>query len=87
MDDQRRVQRVDYHLCGTNYGAGRLDRIEKGTRICLLMDQGVSLFMTAVMLIFSRQLFSIFTTDPEVIAHRHHYFTDGRSVLCGIQLH
>lgn len=53
---------------GQNYGAGRLDRIEKGTRICLLMDQGVSLFMTAVMLIFSRQLFSIFTTDPEVIA-------------------
>ena len=52
---------------GQNYGAGRFDRIEKGTRTCLAMYMGSSVLLTAFLLTFRAFLLGIFTTDAEVI--------------------
>lgn len=52
---------------GQNYGAGKFDRIEKGARICLGMDQTVSVLLSLLLFAFRRQLFGIFTNDEEVI--------------------
>jgi len=52
---------------GQNYGAGKPDRVRKGTRVCLWMHQGTALFLCCMMLLFATPLFKIFITDPEVI--------------------
>ncbi|MDO4305648.1 MAG: MATE family efflux transporter [Eubacteriales bacterium] len=52
---------------GQNYGAGRHDRIRKSVRVCLLMDFGVSVFLTAFLIFFRMPLFHIFTEDSNVI--------------------
>ena len=52
---------------GQNYGAGRSDRIRKGVRVCLLMDFGVSVLLAAFLILLRVPLFSIFTTDSNVI--------------------
>ena len=52
---------------GQNYGAGKLDRVLKGTRVCLWMDQGASILISVLLVVFARPLFGIFTTDPEVL--------------------
>ena len=54
-------------FAGQNYGAGKLDRVKRGTVICLLMDQGVSLFMTLFLILFRYPLFRIFSADPAVV--------------------
>lgn len=52
---------------GQNYGAGRHDRIRKSTRICLLMDLGTSIFVSAFLILLRMPLFRIFTDDQNVI--------------------
>lgn len=52
---------------GQNYGAGKFDRIEKGVRTCLGMDQTASVLLSLLLFTFRRQLFGIFTNDEEVI--------------------
>lgn len=52
---------------GQNYGAGKYERIQKGTRICLLLHQGTCVMISLVFFIFARPLIMIFTSDPEVI--------------------
>lgn len=52
---------------GQNYGAGKYDRIQKGTRICLLLYQGTCVMISLFFFIFARPLLMIFTSDPKVI--------------------
>jgi putative MATE family efflux protein len=52
---------------GQNIGAGKLDRVNKGTKQGTLIAVGVSTFLTILILIFGRSLMGIFTRDPELV--------------------
>ena len=52
---------------GQNVGAGKFDRIGKGTKQGLLLGVGTSTFLTACILLFGRTLFGFFTDTPELI--------------------
>lgn len=52
---------------GQNFGAGRYDRVKKGVWQCLLMAFIAAFSFSAVLLIFGRPLFHVFTDVPEVI--------------------
>lgn len=52
---------------GQNYGAGKHDRIYKSVRTCLGMSLGICGSVLALLMIFSRPLFHLFTTDAAVI--------------------
>jgi len=53
---------------GQNIGAGKLDRLKKGSTTTLVMSMGFSLIMVAAMLIWGPYVFSLFTETPELIA-------------------
>ena len=55
-------------ISGQYYGAGKLSNIKKSVRICLLMLVAVSVVMSALLLIFGRALFGLFTDNPEVLS-------------------
>lgn len=50
-----------------NYGAGKLDRIEKGFMHCLIMVFAVGFTMGLVAYIFGAPLLKIFSSDPAII--------------------
>ena len=52
---------------GQNIGAGRLDRVEKGTKDGLRLGLSVSVVLVALILFFGRYLMEMFTSTPEVI--------------------
>ena len=52
---------------GQNYGAGKMDRVRKSTRVCLLMDLVVSTLLVVFLIIARVFLFRLFTPDAEVI--------------------
>lgn len=52
---------------GQNIGAGRLDRVEKGSRQGLIMSLLFSALIVVVILLFGRGLMSIFTTTEELV--------------------
>ncbi len=52
---------------GQNYGAGKMDRVKKGTYICLAMDVAASLLIGLLMHTFANPLLSIFTKDTEAL--------------------
>ena len=58
---------------GQNYGAGKMDRVEKGVKICLGMDQAASILVSALLLVFRYPLLGIFTSDLEVIRIGAHF--------------
>lgn len=53
---------------GQNFGAGRYDRVKKGTVQCLLMDIAAALLFSTFTLITGRYLLMIFTSETEVIS-------------------
>lgn len=52
---------------GQNYGAGKWDRIRKGTKICLGMALVSAVFVSVVLMTAERTLFGIFVNDAAVI--------------------
>lgn len=52
---------------GQNFGAGKWDRVRKGTRDCLLMTVGTELVLSAVIVFVGHYLFGIFTSDRGVV--------------------
>ncbi|SCW44303.1 putative efflux protein, MATE family [Ruminococcaceae bacterium YRB3002] len=52
---------------GQNYGAGNIPRCRRVFRLSLLMDSSVTVAVSALILLFGRQLLSLFNTEPEVI--------------------
>lgn len=52
---------------GQNYGTGKMDRVRKSTRVCLLMDLVVSTALVIFLIIARTFLFRLFTSDTEVI--------------------
>ncbi len=52
---------------GQNYGAGKIDRVKKSVKICLMMDIIFSVVAAALILVTRRQLYGIFCEDAAVI--------------------
>jgi putative MATE family efflux protein len=52
---------------GQNFGAGKYDRMKQSVRVCLGVATGFTVVMIAVLLLFGRYCFHIFTTDAKVI--------------------
>lgn len=52
---------------GQNYGAGRIDRVRKGVRVCLGMCFGMTAACCAFLLLIGTRLLFIFSPDPAVI--------------------
>lgn len=52
---------------GQNLGAGKIKRVEKSTRIALVMGIGITLTLSAVTLIFPYQVFRLFSNEPDII--------------------
>ena len=52
---------------GQNIGAGRLDRVKKGTYTVFLMSFTLSVVMVTLMLVFGKWMIGLFTTTQELI--------------------
>lgn len=52
---------------GQNFGAGKWDRVRKGTRVCLGMAVGTAVVLTAALMMAGRFLLGIFTGDAAVV--------------------
>lgn len=52
---------------GQNYGAGKWERVRKGTYICLGMALTSAVLLSVILMSGGRFLFYIFTGDPEVV--------------------
>lgn len=52
---------------GQNFGAGKLDRVYKGVRVCLGISAGATIFLSAVLYSFGQYIYLLFTTDAGVI--------------------
>ncbi len=52
---------------GQNYGAGRLDRVRKSVKTCLIMSFAASALIGTLFCLFGGQLLGLFTTDLEVL--------------------
>ena len=55
-------------MSGQFYGAGKISSIKKSVKICLIMCAGIAIVMSALLLIFGKTLFGLFTDDPDVIS-------------------
>lgn len=53
---------------GQNFGAGKYDRVKKGTLQCLLMDIGAAVLFSTLALTVGQYMLRIFTSETEVIA-------------------
>ena len=54
-------------FAGQNMGAGKIDRISRGTKQCVLLSLVVAAIMVAVILLFGRQIAGLFTDTAEVL--------------------
>ena len=52
---------------GQNYGAGKIKRMRKSVKICLVMAYGSAFAVSGLLYGFARPLYSMFTTDQNVI--------------------
>ncbi len=52
---------------GQNYGAGHMDRVKKGIRVCLGMSVVAALGLTVLLYVFGHPIFTIFTDDAAVL--------------------
>lgn len=54
-------------FAGQNFGAGKKERVLRSIRVCMLMSVGICGLIQAVLILFARPLYGIFTTDAIVI--------------------
>ena len=54
-------------FAGQNYGAGKIDRLKKGTYVGLLMSMIITVGLAALMITFGPLLNRLFTNDPAVL--------------------
>jgi len=52
---------------GQNFGAGKLDRVKKGIRVCLAMTFGATVILSLLLYHFGGYVLHIFTADPAVL--------------------
>jgi putative MATE family efflux protein len=61
------VGQANTMLVGQNLGAGKMKRVEKSTRIALLMGMGITAIISTLILIFPMQFFRMFSNQREII--------------------
>jgi putative MATE family efflux protein len=54
-------------FAGQNMGAKKYDRIDKVAKVCTILIMGTWIILGGLTMLLSRQMLSIFTSDPEVI--------------------
>ena len=54
-------------FAGQNYGAGKYDRLRRGVGVCTGMSAGITLVMSAILVIFARPILTLFTPDADVL--------------------
>ena len=52
---------------GQNYGAGKIQRMRKSVRICLIMSYSAAFLVSGLLYAFAKPLYSLFTTDKGVV--------------------
>jgi len=52
---------------GQNFGAGKYDRVKKGTRVCLSMTMSIAIGMSILLYFGGSYVYQLFTTDALVI--------------------
>ena len=52
---------------GQNYGAGKIKRMRKSVRVCLLMSYTGAILVSAALYVFAEPLYRLFTTDTNVV--------------------
>ncbi len=52
---------------GQNYGAGKMDRVRRSTRVCIWLDLAVSFILVAALILARSLLFRLFTADETVV--------------------
>ena len=52
---------------GQNYGARRYERVSKSMRVCMVLCEATTILFSLLAVCFSRQIFSLFTQDEEVL--------------------
>ena len=52
---------------GQNYGARRYERVSKSMRVCMVLCEAATILFSLLAVCFSRQIFSLFTQDEEVL--------------------
>lgn len=52
-----------------NYGAGKIDRVRKSVKVCMILTYVFSIAIAAIILTFIHQIFGMFTTDSEVLKY------------------
>ena len=52
---------------GQNYGAGKIQRMRKSVKVCLLMSYGAAILVSAALYGFAEPLYRLFTTDSNVV--------------------
>lgn len=67
------MQTAGASMVGQNYSAGKLDRVKETFRVSMILTCGFAAFAIALVLIFPEACFSIFTSDPEVLAMAPQY--------------
>ncbi len=55
-------------FAGQNFGAGRYDRVRRGTKVCLGMTTCTILLLSGLFLLFAEPLLRFFNDDPSVIS-------------------
>ncbi|MEA1897431.1 MAG: MATE family efflux transporter [Bacteroidota bacterium] len=60
---------------GQNLGANKQERVKQGLISTLLMSSVVSVFVTAILLLWGKNLMTLFTNDPEVVRIGYEYLT------------
>ena len=53
---------------GQNFGAGKYDRVLRGTRVCFAMTAGTILLLSALEVAFAGPILRVFTSDSQVVA-------------------
>lgn len=53
---------------GQNYGAGKMERIKKGVRICLVLSFFTEIAFSVLLILNAERYFMLFTDDADVIA-------------------
>ena len=60
-------------MIGQNLAAGKQERVPKIVRTSMLVSCGFALLLSAIMLALPEQVFSLFNSEPEVLAMAHTY--------------
>ncbi len=61
-------------FAGQNFGAGKYDRVKRGTKVCLAMAMGSTIALSLVILFFGGPLLRFFTGDETVISIGQSFF-------------